>query len=73
METGKTDFFQIKIVVDETIAKIAEEVPTPEGVGIPTSDNHRNVGKNDEYSFSDGDERVRFNGEHHIMLDDAKK
>ena len=73
LETGKTDFFQIKIVVDETIAKIAEEVPTPEGVGIPTSDNHRNVGKNDEYSFSDGDERVRFNGEHHIMLDDAKK
>ena len=28
LETGKTDFFQIKIVVDETIAKV-EEAPLP--------------------------------------------
>jgi N utilization substance protein A len=58
LETGKTDFFQIKIVVDETIAKMDE----PEKAG-------------DEYSFkdTDGDERVRFNSEHHIMLEDAKK
>ena len=57
LETGKTDFFQIKIVVDETIAKIDEE------------------GEEDkEYSVkNDGDERVRFNSEHHIMLEDAKK
>ncbi len=57
LETGKTDFFQIKIVVDDTIAKIGEE------------------GEEDkEYSVKDeGDERVRFNGEHHIMLEDAKK
>ncbi len=73
LETGKTDFFQIKIVVDETVAKV-EEVPTSERVGIPASDDNRNVGKNDEYSFiEEGDERVRFNGEHHIMLEDAKK
>ncbi|MFA5095570.1 MAG: transcription termination factor NusA [Candidatus Paceibacterota bacterium] len=57
LETGKTDFFQIKIVVDDTIAKIGEENETDE-----------------EYSVKDeGDERVRFNGEHHIMLEDAKK
>jgi len=57
LETGKTDFFQIKIVVDETIAKIDEE------------------GEEDkEYSVkNDGDERVHFNSEHHIMLEDAKK
>jgi N utilization substance protein A len=56
LETGKTDFFQIKIVVDESLAKIGEEADTEE-----------------EYSVKDeGDERVRFNGEHHIMLEDAK-
>lgn len=56
METGKTDFYQVKIVVDETIA-IMDEV------------------KNDgEYSIKEeGDERVHFNAEHHILLDDAKK
>jgi transcription termination/antitermination protein NusA len=57
LETGKTEFFQIKIVVDETIAKIGEENEEEK-----------------EYSVKDeGDERVRFNSEHHIMLEDAKK
>jgi N utilization substance protein A len=66
LETGKTDFFQIKIVVDDTIAKV-EEVR-------PGSDSDTRSEKDDEYSFKDeGDERVRFNGEHHIMIDDAKK
>ena len=56
LETGKTDFFQIKIVVDDSIAK------TEEG------------NEEEEYSVKDGsDERVRFNVEHHIMLEDAKK
>ncbi|HAS81030.1 MAG: Transcription termination factor NusA [Candidatus Nomurabacteria bacterium GW2011_GWE1_32_28] len=57
LETGQTDFFQIKIVVDETIAKIDEEEE-----------------ENKEYSVKDeSDQRVRFNSEHHIMLEDAKK
>lgn len=57
LETGKTDFFQIKIVVDETIVKIVEEKEEEE-----------------EYSIKDeNDDRVRFNAEHHIMLEDAKK
>jgi N utilization substance protein A len=69
LETGKTDFFQIKIVVDETIAKIEEETPLP---NLPLSKGEEQGGG--EYSFIDeGDERVRFNSEHHIMLEDAKK
>ncbi|MFA6585910.1 MAG: transcription termination factor NusA [Candidatus Paceibacterota bacterium] len=57
LETGKTDFFQIKIVVDDTIAKVVDEKEDDK-----------------EYSVKDeADERVRFNGEHHIMLEDAKK
>lgn len=59
METGKTDFFQIKIVVDESIAIIDEE------------NGHEG---SHEYSLKDeGDERVHFNSEHHILLEDAKK
>jgi N utilization substance protein A len=63
LETGQTDFYQVKIVVDESIVRIededtAEDLPAQAG----------------EYSFKvDGDERVRFNSEHHIMLEDAKK
>lgn len=52
LETGKTSFFQVKIVVDETIAKID--------------------GKELEAETST-DERVHFNAEHHILLEDAKK
>ena len=57
LENGKTDFFQVKIVVDESIAKIDESEKSEA-----------------EYSVKDeNDERVRFNAEHHIMLEDAKK
>ncbi len=50
LDTGKTNFFQIKIVVDESIAIMEGEE------------------KDDE-----NDERVHFNAEHHILLEDAKK
>ena len=57
MEDGKTDFFQVKIVVDESIA-ILDDDKKHEG----------------EYSIKEeGEERVHFNEEHHILLDDAKK
>ena len=56
METGKTDFYQVKIVVDDTITIM---------------DGEKNEG---EYSIKeDGDERVHFNSEHHILIEDAKK
>lgn len=57
LETGKTDFFQVKIVVDETIAILSKDKNT-----------------DSEYSVKDAtDERVHFNAEHHILLEDAKK
>jgi transcription termination/antitermination protein NusA len=56
LETGKTEFFQIKIVVDESIVKTEE------------------ISDQEEYSVrKEGDERVHFNPEHHIMIEDAKK
>ncbi|HEU0085651.1 MAG TPA: transcription termination factor NusA [Candidatus Paceibacterota bacterium] len=59
-ETGEVEFFQVKIVVDETIARIEEE-----------QEDH--ASNEEEFSFrEEGDERVRFNSEHHILLEDAK-
>ena len=56
LETGKTDFFKVKIVVDETIAHTNEDE------------------KEEDYSVKDkDDERVLFNPEHHIMIEDARK
>lgn len=64
LETGKTDFFQVKIVVDETIAKIVEEDEES-----PETEKNKNY-----FSEQDGeDEKVRFNSEHHIMLEDARR
>ncbi len=55
-ETGTTDFYQVKLVVDPTEVRMpvegeeaAEEPETPEG-----------------------DERVRFNEEHHILVENAQ-
>jgi len=53
LETGKMEFYQVKIVVDDSIVKVLAEDEEDEEV--------------------EGDERVRFNEEHHIMLKDAKK
>lgn len=57
VETGKTDFYQVKIVVDETTTRMPVE----------------GEDENDMPEEIEGDERVRFNPEHHILLEDAKK
>ena len=57
METGQTDFFQVKIVVDESTVRIPEEGEE----------------ETEEEEVIEGDERARFNPEHHILLEDAKK
>ncbi|MES2315666.1 MAG: transcription termination factor NusA [Patescibacteria group bacterium] len=59
LDTGKANFYQVKIVVDETIAKIGDD---------DTED-----GDASSIALATEDERVRFNSEHHIMLEDAKK
>lgn len=57
METGQTEFFQVKIVVDESIVRIPEEGEE----------------ETEEDIAPEGDERSRYNPEHHILLEDAKK
>ncbi|MFQ5661895.1 MAG: transcription termination factor NusA [Candidatus Paceibacteria bacterium] len=54
--SGKTEFYQVKIVVDESKVKMEdeeEETPVSEEEGV--------------------EERVRFNPEHHILIEDAIK
>lgn len=60
METGQTDFYQIKIVVDDTTAIIPEE-------------DEEETEEHEATERKEGNERVRFNAEHHILLEDAKK
>jgi len=74
METGKTDFFQVKIVVDESIAIMdTSPQPLPKREGQTPSLSGK-AGDEVEYSVkSESDERVHFNSEHHILLEDAKK
>lgn len=61
IETGETSFLQVKIVVDETTARM---INPEEGEDIDLGDT--------EDIRDEGDERVRFNPEHHILLEDAK-
>jgi len=81
METGKTDFFQVKIVVDESIA-IMDTSPqsSPERRGGHLTSNPLLKGEGGFSPFpfqgkagDEVDERVHFNSEHHILLEDAKK
>ncbi len=61
-KTGKTEFFQIKIAVDESMIKTEEEIEEKK---------EKKTEKKDE---EDGEiKKVRFNPERHIMLDEAKK
>src|ERR1035437_7827573 len=54
VETGKMEFFQIKIVVDDTLIRMTSE-------------------DEEDEEIAEDDERVRFNEEHHILIEDAKK
>jgi len=66
LETGKTNFYQVKIVVDESIAILDDKNNNQK--------KEKHPGEHAEYSVKDDmDERVHFNAEHHMLLEDAKK
>lgn len=58
LNTGATEFFQVKIVVDDSRVYFVETNEDGEDIDV---------------ELAEDDERARFNGEHHIMIDDAKK
>ncbi|MDO8520979.1 MAG: transcription termination factor NusA [bacterium] len=76
MDTGKTEFVQVKVVVDDTLVRMPVE-------GEQEEEESRQYGRSREPEplpllptagvGEDGvDMRVRFNSEHHIMIDDAR-
>lgn len=67
LATGNTEFYQVKIVVDESMIKPELAAPTLGEAVVPTPEG---VGKGED---EEDDGKIRFNEEHHIMLDEAKK
>jgi N utilization substance protein A len=61
LDTGATEFSQVKVVVDESIVKI------PPVVGEDAEEEEVEEERNPN------DFRTRFNAEHHILLEDARK
>ncbi len=55
IESGKMDFFQIKIVVDDSLVRIT------------------NDDEDTDEEIAEDDNRIRFNEEHHILIEDAQK
>lgn len=68
LTTGKTDFDQIKIVVDETMIRM-EELPSDER---HQEDDRRPAISAPETSDEDGEGRVRFDPEKHILIESAR-
>src|SRR6202008_4693138 len=58
LNSGKVNFEQVKLVVDETRVKMPEEVEAEQ---------------NGEKEADPEDFRARYNEDHHIMLSDAKR
>lgn len=77
LDSGKTEFEQIKLVVDASRVRIPEERPDEEpGENAPEEQRSRSPGatmKQDASDAAEPDERVNFNPEHHILLEDARK
>jgi len=69
-DSGKVEFEQVKIAVDESIVRMPEE----DGEEADASELPRDSGSSDEApAESEEDMRARFNPEHHILLSDARK
>lgn len=77
MDTGKTEFIQVKVVVDDSLVRM----PTPEEEEEEADSRQFGRGREPEplpVMPKDGvaeegvDTRVRFNPEHHLMIEDAK-
>lgn len=65
LDTGATEFSQVKVVVDESIVK----VPPP----IDENADEDAVEAREKEDRDPNDLRTRFNSEHHILLEDAQK
>ncbi|MBI2446276.1 MAG: transcription termination/antitermination protein NusA [Parcubacteria group bacterium] len=74
-KTGEVKFFQIKIVVDESMLKSEEEEEEEEAevAALPLEGRASSSEAGREPETEEGEKKIRFNEERHIMLDEAKK
>ncbi len=68
LESGKTEFEQVKIVVDESIVRMPEEDEHEE-----TKTSQKKEAPTTDTGDEEVDVRPRFNPEHHILIEDARK
>jgi len=69
-ETGALKLWQVKLVVDESMIKSEEELLTQTE---QPEEEQRFVRDEDEQLLEEGEKKVRFNPEKHIMIDEAKE
>lgn len=70
-DSGKTDFYQVKLVVDESMVRMPEE---DELLEDGSEGGPRHEERPEETADEAGEQkRVRFNPEYHLMIEDAKK
>lgn len=74
LDTGKTDFSQIKIVVDKDKLLPEEDDVIDGNISIKNTDttkiNEKEISPTED---EEGEKLIRFNPEHHILLEDARK
>ena len=83
--SGKAKFWQVKLVVDETMIKTEEEIAAEEAAREKITEELKSEGREareaareaimeETETGPDGEiKKVRFNPERHVMLDEAKK
>jgi N utilization substance protein A len=70
LDSGATEFYQVKIVVDESTVRFLEP---GEEVELTEDDRKQTFVNKEEDEVLEGDERSVFNPEKHILIEDAKK
>lgn len=69
--TGDVSFAQIKIAVDDTLVRPEAETEAPEEE--EKGEDETRTEDDATHEHNEEDDRARFNPEHHIMLDDARR
>ncbi len=73
LDTGSMDFYQVKIVVDESTVRFLAEGEEHDFVDPDDRRDSRNKGPIETESAPGEDERAVFNPEKHMLIEDAKK
>ena len=75
LDSGKVEFYQVKIVVDETLVRLEEEAEGPEKTetGREGEKTPAPISETSNETSEPIDERQWFNPEHHIFIADARK